>query len=131
MRVPLDAGLRLGKAAISSAALAALTIGLPLLLCAGLAHAVRDTEPRQGPVVPQGSHYLWFDESWQLWEALAPSGLPPLSAPDDTCRDLRIGDRYYPKYAFCCDLGAYRSLWALRSGPVSEHHQSCRSWGIR
>jgi hypothetical protein len=47
------------------------------------------------------------------------------------CRQLQQGDKWYPGWHSCCDLGNDRSRWTNSSGVASDWGGSCSYWGIR
>lgn len=58
------------------------------------------------------------------------TGAPQTRTGSTVCRALRQGDKWYPSYVHCCDIGGNRSRWTSKSGSVSEHQGNCRSWEI-
>jgi hypothetical protein len=47
------------------------------------------------------------------------------------CRALRPGDRWYGRWAHCCDTGDGRSVWTARDGRRGVWRGTCRSWGVQ
>jgi hypothetical protein len=47
------------------------------------------------------------------------------------CRQLQQGDKWYPEWRSCCDLGNEKSRWTNSSSVASDWGGSCSYWGIR